>query len=404
MSGRSFRDRYGALTGPPTERPIERPPEPEWPVPAGARLVESVFGVCPVLERVYTGEAIRAARTQIDGCCRLADASGPDAEGFLFLDTETTGLSGGTGTHVFLVGVGRFIGASFLVRQFFMRHPGDERAMLASLAADLRDVGVLVTFNGRSFDVPLLETRYRLHARELELPALHLDLLSPARAIWKHRLPSCSLGTIERQILGVVRTNDAPGWLIPQLYFDYLRHRRVETLDAVFEHNRLDIVSLARATGIVRSYELGLSRPDHPIDCLALALHRLRLHGSETAVTDIQMLWTTPSIPSDLRRRACQSLSTWLKRQGRHDEAAVEWYRGLSDPSRSIRLYAAEELAKYLEHQARDHAQAIEIARRGADGAALANDDLARGAFERRLRRLERKLERDRPATPAATG
>lgn len=393
MSGRSFRERYGSLAQPESVTDATPCPEQGWPTPAGARLVDSAFGPCSVMEQVYAGDAIRAARSQIDDCCHQSGEHG-SAEGLLFLDTETTGLSGGTGTHVFLVGVGQFSGSSFVTRQFFMRHPGDERAMLATLSDTLHDIGALVTYNGRSFDVPLLETRFRMHARELHLPPAHIDLLSPARAIWKHRLPSCSLGTIERQILGVVRTNDAPGWLIPQLYFDYLRHRRVETLDSVFEHNRLDIVSLARATGIVRSYELGIARPEHPIDSLALALYRLRRHGSPNAATEIQACWTTASIPADLRLRGLQSLSIWLKRQRRHDEAAIEWYRGLSDPSRIIRLYAAEELAKFLEHHARDHEKARDIARRGADGAALANDALALAAFERRLQRLERKLSR----------
>lgn len=311
----------------------------------------------------------------------------------IFLDTETTGLSGGSGTHVFLVGIGRFSGDALHVRQFFMRHPGDERALLSALAAGLRDIGALVTYNGRSFDVPLLETRYRMHGQSFVAPEQHIDLLPPARAIWKHRLPSCSLGTIERMVLGIERELDAPGWMIPQLYFDYLRSRRIEMLEPVFEHNRIDIVTLARLTALVQLYEAGIATPPNDIDRLAVALHRLRRHGDSGAIAAIRQLWPTPTAPADLRLRALRELSVTLKRQRRHSEAAGEWRAALRDPSRPVRHYAAEELAKYYEHTERDHAKALEVARRGAEGAALARDEAAIAAFDRRLRRLERKMQ-----------
>ena len=132
-------------------------------------------------------------------------------------------------------------------------------------------------------------------------PEQHIDLLSPARAIWKHRLPSCSLGTIERMVLGVERELDAPGWMIPQLYFDYLRSRRIDTLEPVFEHNRIDIVTLARLTALVQTYEAGIRTPANDIDRLAVALHRLRRHGDDDAIESISELWRLPTIPADLR-------------------------------------------------------------------------------------------------------
>lgn len=393
MSARSFRDRYAGALGSATEAAAEPAAGQAWPLPRGARPVRNAEGECVVHDRVYGGAEIAATFDGFQSCLRVVSGRYVDPRDMIFLDTETTGLSGGTGTHVFLVGIGRFNGDALHVRQFFMRHPGDERGLLAALASDLGDIGALVTYNGRSFDVPLLETRYRMHGQTFASPEQHIDLLSPARAIWKHRLPSCSLGTIERMVLGVQRDMDAPGWMIPQLYFDYLRSRRIETLEPVFEHNRVDIVTLARLTALVQTYEAGIRTPANDIDRLAVALHRLRRHGDDEAITSISELWRLPTIPADLRLRALRDLSVALKRRRRHAEASEEWLVAQRDPSRPLRLFAAEELAKHLEHRERDHARAIEIVRRGADGAALARDAAAVAAFERRLRRLERKMQ-----------
>lgn len=362
-------------------------------MPDGARSSRNLDGECVVHDSVYTGREIVATVERLQACLRADTERYVDARDMIFLDTETTGLSGGTGTHVFLVGVGRFHGDALHVRQFFMRHPGDERALLAALAADVGDIGALVTYNGRSFDVPLLQTRYRMHGQVFVMPDQHIDLLSVSRAIWKHRLPSCSLGTIERIVLGVERELDAPGWMIPQLYFDYLRSRNIEMLEPVFEHNRIDIVTLARLTGLVQMYEVGIETPPNDIDRLAVAVHRLRRFGGEDAITVVRHQWRTPTAPVALRLTALRELSVSFKRKRRFNDAVEEWLAALRDPSRTIRLYAAEELAKYHEHQERDHAKALEVARRGADGAALARDAAAIAAFDRRLRRLERKLQ-----------
>lgn len=399
MSERSFRERFGAVNRS-GEPPRQRPIADEWPLPDGARLIDAPAGQCVVMERVIGGDAVVSAFE------RFSAAAGGDPryqrpDQLLFLDTETTGLSGGTGTYVFLVGVGRFIGRDFLMQQFFMRHPGDERPVLSGLADAMRGAVGLVTYNGRSFDVPLLDTRYRMHAQSFPAPPTHIDLLSSARAIWKHRLPNCSLGTIERMVLGVSRGLDAPGWMIPQLYFDYLRTRQVADLAPVFEHNRTDVLTLARLTAIVHSYETGQDQPADAIDRLALAIHRWRVHGSAVALDDLIRGWSVPAAPAMLRLRALRELSVALKRQRRHGEAQYIWQHALSDPSRDIRLYAAEELAKYLEHRVGDHEMAIVVARRGADGAALAGDVDTAAAFERRLIRLEQKSRRSRVARAA---
>jgi uncharacterized protein YprB with RNaseH-like and TPR domain len=175
-----------------------------------------------------------------------------DPSRWAFLDTETTGLAGGAGTLPFLIGVGRLTPQGFTVKQYFIRDFDEEPSALTALAADLADVELLVTYNGRSFDAPLLESRYTLARLPSPLASLpHLDLLYGARRLWKLRFESCRLVELESRILGLERQGDVAGSLIPHLYFEYLRTRRPHRLVPVFKHNVLDIVTLACLTAIV---------------------------------------------------------------------------------------------------------------------------------------------------------
>jgi uncharacterized protein YprB with RNaseH-like and TPR domain len=399
MSARTFRERYGSLAA-----GAERPARPDdaalapWPAQPGGRFVETPHGPLSVAEHVFSGPEMAAARRRFDACLTAPDAQGIDPSGIVVLDTETTGLAGGTGTWVFLVGLGRFSGPDFVVRQFFLRHPGDEPALVALLSNELASAETIVTYNGRAFDVPLIETRFRIHGRAMPREALHLDLLATARAIWKHRLPSCSLGEVERHVLGVTRDVDAPGWMIPQLYFAYLRSRDVAALEPVFAHNRMDIVSLARLAALIHGWEAGIDAPDDGIDALALALHRLRRSPNDETLDALRRLWRSPAAPAELRLRGLRELSQRLKRAGRHADAADEWRHALRDPSRAIRLHAAEELAKFLEHRERDAAAALAVAHAAAEGALLARDGVALASFRRRASRLEQKVARSRPS------
>jgi uncharacterized protein YprB with RNaseH-like and TPR domain len=191
--------------------------------------------------------------------------------GSAFLDTETTGLSGGAGTAAFLVGLGFVDGDAFRVRQYFMEDYDQEAALLHQLAADLRRFPRLVTFNGKMFDVPLLETRYRLSRGRWPLEdAPHLDLLHPARRLWKARLESCRLVHLETELLRLRREEDIPGDQIPQVYFDYLRSRDARVLPRIFEHNRLDVVSLA-ALAVLACQWVESGHMDDPRDAYSLA-------------------------------------------------------------------------------------------------------------------------------------
>ncbi|HXA75562.1 MAG TPA: ribonuclease H-like domain-containing protein, partial [Candidatus Acidoferrales bacterium] len=170
-----------------------------------------------------------------------------DPRQWLFLDTETTGLAGGTGTYPFLVGIGWWDACGLEVEQFFMRDHSEEHSVLSALAERMAERPVLVTFNGKSFDWPLLENRFTM-TRAIKVPPLaaHLDLLHPARALWKLRLGSVRLVELERHVLdterlGWHRGNDVASALIPQFYFDYLRGGTADPLAGVVKHNQMDL-------------------------------------------------------------------------------------------------------------------------------------------------------------------
>jgi uncharacterized protein YprB with RNaseH-like and TPR domain len=184
----------------------------------------------------------------------LSEGEIPDCQPqrWAFLDTETTGLAGGTGTYAFLVGVGRITPEGFRIRQFFMRDYGEEASLLWALDQHLAQFDVLVTYNGKVYDQPLLETRYRLARTRPPFDRIrHLDLLYGARRLWKLRLESCRLVDLEAQILGFEREGDLPGEMIPYVYFEYLRTREAFRLVPIFHHNAMDILTLACLTGIV---------------------------------------------------------------------------------------------------------------------------------------------------------
>jgi uncharacterized protein len=257
----ALRERLAALSG---ARPAV-PPRPVVPARpavtlAGGREEETPFGPCYLIERRYPldhqhGSRPLGALTKVAPDLLAALGGDPRLaallhEQLVLLDTETTGLAGGTGTYVFLVGLGFLTtdatGPAFVVRQYFLRQLREERALLHALGALLAQFGALVTFNGKSFDWPLLATRYTLARQAMPAAAWpHLDLLHPARRVWRHRLPSCSLSALEAAILGVQRASDVPSALIPDLYFRYLRDGDPQPLLPVLAHNEADIVSLA---------------------------------------------------------------------------------------------------------------------------------------------------------------
>jgi uncharacterized protein YprB with RNaseH-like and TPR domain len=309
-----------------------------------------------------------------------------------FLDTETTGLAGGTGTCAFLVGVGAIEPAGFRLRQFFMRDYGDEASLLWRLAEHLARFDVLVTYNGKAFDQPLLETRFRMCRSQGAPPhpfdrMEHLDLLFGARRLWKLRLESCRLVELENQILGVERQGDLPGEMIPYCYFEYLRTAQAFKLVPIFHHNAIDILSLACLTAIVpfafRSPGTAMLR--HGADWIGLARWMQQAGRREEALGLFRRA-VEAGLPDHLLFRTLWDVAALERRLG-HGEAALAAMTELAAGRNPYRAQALAELAKHYEHRERNHAMALEMTR-----AALAIEDSP--GLRRREVRLRTRLAR----------
>ncbi len=289
----------------------------------------------------------------------IADAP---PESWAFLDTETTGLAGGSGTCAFLVGVGRIRADGFHVRQFFLRDYPEEPSALAALTESLADAQVLVTYNGKSFDVPLLETRYRLaRARPPFERLAHLDLLHGARRLWRFRFESCRLVELENRILGHEREGDVPGAMIPEIYFDYVRTGRAARLAPVFLHNALDIVSLACLTGIVpwAFREAGQTELRHGSEYMALG-RWIEQAGQLERARDLYREAIRRPLRDDLLYRTMWDLGQLEKKLGAFD-AALALFSGLAAIKNEHRVEALEALAKHYEHREKNFAMALEF-------------------------------------------
>jgi uncharacterized protein YprB with RNaseH-like and TPR domain len=318
-----------------------------------------------------------------------------DLQHIAFLDTETTGLAGGTGTYAFLVGIGLFEDESFCLYQFFMRDYDEEAAQLLALGELLDGVEAVVSFNGKSFDLPLLETRFIMGRQPVPLAgAPHLDLLLPARRLWKYRLESCALSSLEQSVLGLERTQaDVPGWLIPSLYADYARTGDAREMPRIFYHNAQDILSLVTLTARLCAL-LDAPGPHLPGEDL-YGLGRLfrelgRLSEAESAFAQAAQT----SRRSKVAEQAARDLAYLLKRQERREEA-LPWWEELARTHGAV--YACEELAKHYEWQTGDLTlaldwteKAVEQVRTWSPGTRRrqALDDLAH-----RQARLQKKLE-----------
>jgi hypothetical protein len=326
-----------------------------------------------------------------------SSAAGSPPARWAFLDTETTGLAGGAGTYAFLIGVGSIEPAGFRLRQFFMRDYGEEPSLLWRLAQYLEGFDVLVTYNGKSYDQPLLETRFRMaraHTGRLRPfdRMEHLDLLFGARRLWKLRLESCRLVDLERRILGVEREGDLPGEMIPYCYFEFLRTQEAFRVVPIFHHNAIDILSLACLTAIV---PFAFRSPDaaplrHGADLIGLA-RWLEQAGRREEALRLYRRAVELGLPDALLFRALWDIAATEKRLGRHD-AAVAAASELAVSRNPYRVRALEELARHYERRERNYAMALEMTR-----AALAVEDTP--AIRRRELRLVARVERPRSRT-----
>ena len=316
---------------------------------------------------------------------------------YAFLDTETTGLSGGTGTYAFLVGVARFEQDTFHISQFFMRDPSEEQALLLAIEQFLAPCRAVVTYNGKAFDMPLLATRFIAQGWVRPFQAMsHIDLLHLARRLWRDRLPSRTLSNLEVQILGTSRSQaDVPGWMIPEIYFEYLRSGDARPIQGVFYHNAMDVLSLAALFNYCASI---LAEP---------------LNGTVNNVTDLTALGKLyealgdQKVAVDIYRHAIQldatestlleaviRLAAVYKRQDDYTNAVPLWEKLAG----FHHIEAHVELAKYYEHRLHDYPEAARLTQAAITHVRSSNltgyeRNLWLKDLEHRLDRINRKTD-----------
>jgi uncharacterized protein len=398
----ALRDRLRAVIA---QRPALRPQAPPLPreMPPIAQILrggwhETAHGPVFVRDEWYPldhlhgalplGAALGAAPEALR--LLLGAEAAPHPSRLAFFDIETTGLAGGTGTYVVLAGLGTYETASpgeppaFRMRQYFLADLAHERAMLALLAADVARFEGLVTYNGRAFDVPFVETRMILARLASPYGALaHFDLLHPVRRLYKHRMPGCRLAEAERRLLKLERADDVSGSLIPQLYFDYLRAGRASPLRGVFRHNAEDVLSLV---GVLASIASLLSSDGiDPEDAVAVARWWERVGEADRAARLYRGALPWLEGGADWPWAAARHAGL-CKRGGDRAEAARLWRDLWRDGDRTAGL----ELAKHLEHHARDLTAASEV----TDALLIRAVGGERIALEHRLARIARKHAR----------
>lgn len=332
--------------------------------------------------------ATPAVLSSIFGCA-FPDVS---PENVLFLDTETTGLSGGVGTVAFEVGVGYFTAEGFVVEQLLMHDYPEETELLRTLASLMKRFTVLCTFNGRTFDVPLLKSRFLMNRMpNVTFPEIHADVLFPARRLWKLRLKQCTLGNLEEQLLHVHREDDLPGALVPQTYFQYLKDGDFAPLTKILEHNRQDIVSLAQLFYFLCKQVSSPEEMEYDEDLFSLA-RTLEKRGEQPKAAKCYRLCAHGA----LRASAFQALAKMEKRDG-NVQAAFRLYQTMLRRGDDC-VTACEELAKLCEHRLKDPSQALMYTRKAL--LLLSEPSLFRSeavqdkqiALQYRYARLRRKL------------
>jgi hypothetical protein len=377
----------------------------------GGRTVTNGFGRALVVERRYEPDRFHGARRV--GDCAVADGDAlrlldpalapPDAPGdrTLFVDLETTGLSGGAGTVAFLVGCGWFDMGAFQVRQFLLTSYASERALLAAVADCFADATLLVTYNGKTFDVPVMETRWLFHRIPPPLDAVrHFDMLHPARRLWRPRAPNddggCRLGTLERVLCGVTRVGDVPGMEIPARYFRFLRSGDARPLEPVLEHNRLDLISLAAVTAhAVELAQEGSARCRDAAEALALGKVFERAGCGHRASACYERAIDDRGASVDVAAEALYRLGLRFRRDRRFADAADIWRRILALTARrselveALQRFAIEALAIHHEHRDKDYEGAKELALR-----LLEEPDFPGESARHRIARLNRKIHR----------
>jgi uncharacterized protein YprB with RNaseH-like and TPR domain len=378
----------------------------------GGAWCESGSGRFLVVDRTYTpghrhGDVTMAdALPPSDGVWpRLALLAGPGerigAGSLLFVDLETTGLAGGAGSYAFLVGCAWFDGGTFRIRQFFLSDFGAERSLLVAVQGAVESAGAIVTYNGKTFDMPLMETRFIMHRMPAPFGAVpHIDMLHPARRLWRgagDEGGSCRLSALEQAICGHAREGDVPGFEIPSRYFHFVRTGDPRPLVPVFEHNRLDLLSLALLTShAAQLLEEGPGAARTARE--AYGAGRLYERSGVTLAAK-ECFARAVDLPGDVatHAEALRAFAVLARRDRRYAEAAAAWGRiiALQGCPPHIVREATEALAVHHEHRLRDPRTARAFA---LEALQLHETPTRRHAIHHRLARLDRKMARPQPA------
>jgi len=353
------------------------------------------------------GDALQVSSEALARLCMDPSLEGLDLRRALFLDTETTGLSQGTGTLPFLIGLGRFDDGGFEVEQLFLENVGEERPMLEHLKKRVSEASCIVTYNGKSFDWPLLRTRYVMNRVPMVPPKAHVDLLHAARRVYKRRLKRVRLVSLEEEVLGFHRVGDVPGSEIPALYFEYLRGGEPGPMRGVLEHNAHDIVALcAVLKKLVEGYEV-LRKAEDGRDRLGYAEVAARM-GDEVRASSFAVAAARRTSEPSCAIEALLLAARLARRRGEREaeesalrEAGERVNRGGCEDTLAAAVWLA--LAKFHEHRARDFRAALACAQ---------DAELAEGieASRRRVARLRRRIAKQMdqppeiPSSAAAVG
>ena len=324
---------------------------------------------------------------------KASSDTSPNIKHVLFLDTETSSLAGGAGTFAFMVGLGFFTNDSYKVVQLFLEDPDNEIAFLYALEELAAGFDTLVTFNGKSFDIPVLKNRYFIYQYPNPFDSFnHIDLLHLARRIWKNRLTSCRLADLEKDILIFNRSEEEiPGWLVPQIYHDYLYSGDARPLAGVFYHNQNDIVSMA---ALLTELSLMLADP-----------YDIRFH---TDLVSMGKLFEDLSLNSTAQQvyNYCTRFNfsrdqevELLLRAARLHNRIYGWDQGIDYWLKAADIGSVEaciEISKFYEHRGKDLGMALIFAQRGmnymvptqkrVNGRSNFND------LEKRIARIQSKI------------
>ena len=327
---------------------------------------------------------------------REAAFEGLDLSSAVFLDLETTGLAGGTGTVPFLVGLAYYRDERFKVTQFFLNEMAEEGRLVAELDRFVREMGFrsLVTYNGKAFDLPLVETRFALHRAPCPLRGLpHLDFLFSARSLWKHKYDSCRLFNLAREIVQAERSEDIPGAEIPLRYFQYIRNGDFSLIDPILYHNQEDLLSLlgvvvAGSVLVERNREAAARGEADAMDLFGVAKLFERAGDAATSAALLeQALSGGRGLTAEVTHVARKKLSHHFKKAKDWDKALPFWQEMAAGED----VDCFRELSIYFEHTVKDYPEAMRVATEGlalSKGKALA----AEKDFEKRIARIRGKM------------